>query len=119
MSQIDFKVKQKYYKPVIMASSTASARNPLLDWGSIGKIRLRVLIAFGIFLSGLFLTQLVFAANLSTDGQKLAIAQEAIAKFESENADLKAQIAQESSLTTLSQKAKALGFSTSPKIINP
>ncbi|MDO8487580.1 MAG: hypothetical protein Q7S45_04750 [Candidatus Curtissbacteria bacterium] len=119
LSQVDFRVKQEYYKPVFTISGAASQRSRLFDWGSIGKIKLRVLITFSILLTCLFLTQLVFAANLSTDGQKLAIAQEAIAKYESENADIRAQIARQSSLTNLSQKAEALGFSANPKIINP
>ncbi len=115
----DFRVKQKYYSPAFVISGTASGQNRSFNFGSIGKIKLRLLVTFGIFLIGLFLTQLVFAANLSTDGQRLAKAQEAIAKYESENAGIRAQIARESSLSNLSQKARVLGFSASPKIINP
>lgn len=119
LSVNDFRVKQKYYSPAFTVGGAASVQNNPFSFGSIGKIKLRLLVTFSIFLIGLFLTQLVFAANLSTDGQRLAKAQEAIAKYESENAGLKAQIARESSLSNLSQKARALGFSASPKIINP
>lgn len=115
----DFRVKQKYYSPAFALGGVASGQNRPFNFGSIGKIKLRLLVTFSIFLIGLFLAQLVFAANLSTDGQKLAKAHEAIAKYESENAGIKAQIARESSLSNLSQKAQALGFSASPKIINP
>lgn len=108
----DFAVKQKYmFNP--------STEGVLVRWNTIGKIKIRVLLTFSLFLVALFATQLVFAANLSTDGQKLAKVQESITKYESENADLKAQIARQSSLTNLSQKAKELGFTASPKIITP
>ncbi len=72
-----------------------------------------------LLLTSLFVTQLVFAANLSTDGQKLAKIEEEIARRESENANLKTEIARQSSLASLSQKAKALGFTDAPKIITP
>ncbi|MEX2028350.1 MAG: hypothetical protein WD988_02520 [Candidatus Curtissbacteria bacterium] len=72
-----------------------------------------------ILLGALFVTQLVFAANLSTDGQKLTKIEQLRAQYESENAGLKAQIAQESSLTNLSRKSQELGFTSSPKIITP
>lgn len=110
----DFKVIQKN-RPVFLANTDGLG----FDWNTIGKIKIRVLITFSLFLVALLATQLVFAANLATDGQKLAKVQEAIIKYESENAELRAQTARESSLTNLSQKAKELGFTASPKIITP
>ncbi|GEM_PF-2816581 len=110
----DFRLIQKN-RPVLLANTDGLG----FDWNTIGKIKIRVLVTFSLFLLALFATQLVFAANLATDGQKLAKVQEAITKYESENADLRAQIARQSSLTNLSQKAKTLGFTASPKIITP
>lgn len=75
-----------------------------------GVVRLRVLLAFFVFLGLLLASQLVFAASLATDGQKLSQIDEEIKKLESENNIIKAKIAQESSLLTLSKKAQQNGF---------
>lgn len=85
----------------------------------VGKIKVKVLVFFTIFAIALIFTQLVFANNLATDGNKLSNINEEIAKLERENTTLKTQIAQESSLTVLSQKAKEFGFEKPTKVIIP
>lgn len=107
--------KNQLYRGTFAANGVLS----LSSDGSFGKVKIRLLIVSSLALSVLFATQLVFAANLSTDGQKLTKVEESKERYESENADLKAQIARESSLTNLSQKSGQLGFTASPKIITP
>lgn len=85
----------------------------------IGRIKVKVLVAFTIFALALIFTQLVFANNLATDGNKLSNINKEIAKLERENTSLKTQIAQESSLTVLFQKAKESGFEKPTKVIVP
>ena len=113
----DFKISSKSYQPAFAQND--SGGNLLFDWGAVGKVKVRVLIVAALVLTSLFATQLVFAASLSTDGQRLAKIEEEIARRESENANLKTEIARESSLSNLSQKAKSLGFTDTPKIIAP
>ena len=85
----------------------------------VGKIKVRVLIIFA-FTTGLILsTQLLFAASLATDGEKLSQIEQEIGRLEQENAALKVNIAQESSLKTLSQRAQRLGFAKPSQIITP
>jgi len=76
----------------------------------IGRIKVQVLLASAILVISLFFVQLVFANSLATDGEKLAQIEQEIDKLQEENTTLKVKIAQESSLTTLSQKAKNIGF---------
>lgn len=85
----------------------------------IGRIKVKILVAFGIFAAALIFVQLVFANNLATDGHKLSGINEEVSTLERENTTLKAQIAQESSLVALSQKAKDLGFEKPSKVIVP
>lgn len=89
------------------------------NFNLIGKVKVKVLTIFTIFAAALIATQLVFANNLATDGNKLSNINDEIAKLERENTVLKAQIAQESSLTALWQKAKESGFEKPTKIIVP
>lgn len=84
-----------------------------------GKIKLKVLVTLAVFLSILFTSQMVFASNLITGGRKLYSIKAEITKLEDENMNLKAQIAQVSSLTNLSQKAQALGFTKPSNIMSP
>lgn len=83
-----------------------------------GTIKIKLLLLTGILLTGLFFTQLVFANNLATDGQKLSEVQQEIKSLERENMTLKADIATESSLNTLSKKADILGFKKPSKVID-
>jgi cell division protein FtsL len=76
----------------------------------IGKIKVQVLLTFACLVVSLFLVQLVFANSLATDGEKLAKIDQEIQKLNEENTTLKVEIARESSLVTLSQKAKDIGF---------
>ncbi|MDP2632972.1 MAG: hypothetical protein Q8P25_04610 [Candidatus Curtissbacteria bacterium] len=89
------------------------------NFNLVGKIKVKVLVAFTVFALALIFTQLVFANNLATDGNKLSNTNEEITKLERDNTTLKAQIAQESSLTVLSQKAKESGFEKPTKVIIP
>ncbi len=83
-----------------------------------GTIKIKLLFLIGVLIIGLFFTQLVFANNLATDGQKLSDVQQEIKRLESENMTLKADIATESSLNTLSKKAEVLGFKKPTKVID-
>ncbi len=81
-----------------------------------GSVKLKMLMLLGFILAGLFFTQLVFANNLATDGEKLSQVQQNIKRLERENITLKAQIAQESSFANLSKKAVELGFKKPQKV---
>jgi len=85
----------------------------------IGKIKVKiVLIVAGLVIS-LFFTQLVFANGLATSGLKLVQIENDINRLDAENRILRNEIAKESSLVALSQKADDLGFKKSPKAIIP
>lgn len=75
-----------------------------------GSIRLKAVFLSLFLLVGLVFTQLVFANNLATDGEKMAQVQAQIKKLERENMSLQAEIAEISSLTNLAQEAKNHGF---------
>jgi len=109
----DFRVVHKNY--IFSANAVGLGST----WNSLGKIKIRLLITFSFLLITLFATQLVFATNLATDGEKLAQMEREIQTKQSENANLKTEIARQSSLTSLQERAKTLGFSSNPKIINP
>ncbi len=81
-----------------------------------GSIKVKIIFIFVFLLTGLVFTQLVFANNLATDGQKLSHYQDEIRQLENENTTLKAEIAQKSSLTNLSKKAEELGFKKPSKL---
>lgn len=87
-------------------------------FGIPGTVKIKLLFLVGILITGLFFTQLVFANNLATDGQKLSEVQQEIKRLERENMTLKADIAGESSLNTLSIKADILGFKKPSKVID-
>lgn len=86
-------------------------------WQTIGKVRLRILVAVTLVVLGLFATQLIFANSLSTDGQKLANIQAQIAKLESENTTLEADIARHSSIINLVKRASDLNFQKPSKVV--
>ena len=89
------------------------------DFNLIGKIKVQVLIIMAVATVLVLSAQLVFAATLATNGQKVSQIEQQIKRLEEENTDLKVQIAQESSLATLATKAKKLGFSQPSKVITP
>ena len=89
------------------------------NYNLIGKIKVKLLIILATITALILTTQLVFAASLATDGEKLSQIEQEINKLEQENTTLKVKIADESSLKTLSQKAEQLGFIEPSKIINP
>jgi len=89
------------------------------NFNLIGKVKVKVLVIIGILVMASFFAQLVFANNLATDGQKLAQIQKEIKSFETENTTLKVNIAKESSLISLSQKAQELNFSKPSEVITP
>lgn len=82
-----------------------------------GKITVKLLVVVSILISTLFVSQLVFANNLATDGQKLSNVDLEIKKLEAENTTLKVQIANVSSFINLSKKAQELGFGKPSKQI--
>lgn len=82
-----------------------------------GKIKVKLVLFFAILVAFLIFVQLVFAGNLAVDGQKLAEVDEQIKKLEAENTTLRLEIAKETSLAVLSQKAYRLGFNKPEKLI--
>ena len=89
------------------------------NFNFVGKIKVKVLVAFTFILFALLFTQLVFANNLATDGEKIVGVESEIQRLEAENTTLKARIAQVSSLKTLSKKAEELGFAQPSELITP
>lgn len=85
----------------------------------LGKVKVKILIVFSIVLFATVTAQLVFAASLATDGQKLSQIYEEMEKLEEENTRLKVEIAQNSSLVNLSQEAAKTGFQKPDKVITP
>ncbi|MBI4037620.1 hypothetical protein HY382_01075 [Candidatus Curtissbacteria bacterium] len=84
----------------------------------VGQVRLKIVVIFGSIIMVLFASQLVFANNLAAEGERLSQIESEIQLLEAQNTTLKAEIAQNSSLVTLSAKAQAYGF-VKPKIITP
>ncbi len=93
-------------------------KNGNANYSVPGKVKIKLLFLIGIVISSLFFTQLVFANNLATDGQKLSEVQQEMRRLERENMTLKADIAAESSLNTLSKKAEVMGFKRPSKVTN-
>lgn len=92
---------------------------PKSDFNLIGRVKVKLLIFLSCLLFLLIVTQLVFAAGLATDGQRMQEIYAQIQRLELENTKLKVEIAQNSSLATLSQKAQDAGFTKPTKIITP
>lgn len=88
------------------------------SFSKLGTIKIKLLFFIGILITGLFFTQLVFANNLATDGQKLSDVQREMRRLERDNMTLKVAIASESSLTNLTKKADFLGFKKPSKVID-
>ena len=83
---------------------------------SRGSAKVKIILIFSMITTCMIFTQLVFANNLATDGQKLSELQVEIKKIESENTSFKAEIAKKSALTNLAEKANDLGFKKPEKL---
>ena len=86
---------------------------------NLGKIKVGLLVTFTIIAIALILTQLVFANNLATDGERLAQIEADIERLAAENTTLKVKISEEASLASLSKKAQGAGFTKPSKVIIP
>lgn len=85
----------------------------------IGKIKIRVLVILALLTALLVAAQLLFAANLATDGQKFAQVEQDLQKLEAENTALRVEIAKLSALGSLSKIARDLGFDKPQQVITP
>lgn len=85
----------------------------------VGKIKLKLLLTLAFFTITSVFGQLVFASNLAVDGQKLSEIEKQIQQLEAENTTLKVEIAKESSLLKLSEKAQEMGFRRPSEVIIP
>lgn len=115
----DYKlISQSSFRPALKPNQSVWI-NLLGEVQTIGKVRVQLLVGLAVVLVGLFTAQLVFASSLATDGEKLSQITDQINKIEAENTQLRVQIAKESALSNLSEKAQDLGFSSPTKIITP
>ena len=89
------------------------------NYNLFGRIKVKVLIFLSIITALILATQLVFAANLATDGKKLSQIEQEIRNLEQENETIRVKISQETSLKTLSQKAERLSFKKPSEIVVP
>lgn len=87
------------------------------SYNLIGKIKIKVLVGCTVAVTSLFSVQLVAANNLATDGEKLSAVEHEITQIEAQNTSLKMEVAKESSLSSLANKAKEMGFAKPSKII--
>ncbi len=78
--------------------------------------KVKITLIFMIFTVALL--QVVILNRDSTSGENLVKINKEIEKVEKENIKLSQQIASASSLTTISQKAKQLGFISALKIVS-
>lgn len=85
----------------------------------LGRIKVQVLVILSVLALSLVAAQLIFAADLATDGAKFAGIEEELARLEAQNSSLRVEIAKVSSLSTLSEKAKELGFEKPQRVITP
>lgn len=85
----------------------------------LGRIKVQVLMILSVLALSLVAAQLIFAADLATDGAKFAAVEEELARLEAQNSSLRVEIAKASSLSTLSEKAKELGFEKPQRVITP
>lgn len=94
-------------------------KNNEVNLNLIGKIRVKLLVITALMVFTLIFAQLVFASSLAVDGQRLSKIEEQIKSLEAENTTLKVEIAKESALSNLAQKAEAKGFKKPKEIIIP
>lgn len=84
-----------------------------------GRVRLKVLLTLAFVVFALVFSQLVYANNLATGGERLGKIQDEIKTLEEENTQLKTTIAKESSFQTLTKKAKDMGFERKAVVVLP
>lgn len=84
----------------------------------VGQIKVKIVVVFASVIIALFASQLVFANNLASEGERLSQMENEIQMLEGQNTTVKAEIAKSSSLVTLSSKAENLGF-VKAKVITP
>lgn len=113
----DFKYQTQ--KRAVNNILSSHGENSFLSLNSFGRVKIKFLLILALVLVILLSTQLVFATNLSTDGQTLSSIEKEIQTEETKSLDLRTKISHASSLTNLSQKARQLGFSNPEKIITP
>lgn len=87
------------------------------NYNHIGKIRIKLVVVFAVVVATLFGAQLVFASNLAIDGQKISEVDNQISQLEAQNTMLKVEIANESSLVSLTKKAEDAGYKTPNNVI--
>ena len=102
---------------MLYLSDFAIKKNKENSFNLVGKIKVKILVAVTLIIIGLFFTQLVFANNLAVDGQKLSQIEKENARLDAKNTTLKVQVAKESALNTLSQKAQTMGFTKPAKTV--
>lgn len=119
LSVTDFKYQTNCYNSFSAHKRFEHAQSISIPWESFGKVKIKILLLITIVVAGLLSAQLVFASNLSTDGQTLSSVENQIQTQETESLNLRAKIAQVSSLQKLSQDAQKLGFETPEKVITP
>lgn len=119
LSVTDFKYKTNCYNSYNAHKRFEHVQSIHMPWESLGKVKIKILLLLTIVLASLLSAQLVFATNLSTDGQTLTSVEKQIESQETENLNLRSKIAKVSSLANLSKKAQKLGFETPEKIITP
>lgn len=89
------------------------------NFNLLGRIKVQVLILLSVLALALVVAQLIFAAGLATDGAKFASIEEELTWLEAQNSSLRVEIAKASSLSTLSEKARDLGFEKPQQVITP
>lgn len=90
---------------------------PKENYNFKGRITLKLLVVLAFLVVLLVSAQLIYANSLATDGQKLSDVESEIKKLETENKNLKIQISEESSLSSLSKRVQDLGFQKPSKLI--
>lgn len=94
-------------------------KNNQTNLNLVGKIKVKLLVVATLMVFTLIFAQLVFANSLAVDGQKLSKIEEQIKSLEAENTTLKVEIAKESALSNLDDKAEQKGFKKPKEIIIP
>ncbi len=119
LSVTDFKYRSNCYNRFSAHKKFEHVQSISTPWESMGRVKIKMLLGLAVGIAVLLSAQLVFASNLSTDGQNLTIVEAEISLQETENLNLRSQIAKVSSLKKLSERAQTLGFQPPDKVITP
>lgn len=119
LSVTDFKYRTNCYSSQSAHKKFERVQSVSIPWESMGRVKIKMLLCLAVGIAALLSAQLVFASNLSTDGQNLTTIENEISQQETTNLNLRAQIARVSSLKNLSEKAQNLGFQAPDKVITP